>query len=475
MDKQQNLCKKCAAPLPAEAGAVCAACGTNNSLPTGAIPAPREAAPTTTSRENATSAFSYPTNAAAASRRLYENIGKGPSPSGGSGQPPRLSDSHAFSAMPARLTAEAFSAAPTGNPAPAKTTYTAQGGTSPATAGVHRRTPPEQVLAPRRRWPVLLLSIVAVVVALLTLFYFFFSTQLAAEQQESYAQLVQSICASKTPTQAAEFRAELDTFAATNPGMVERDLETLVATCENYIAAPAGADKFTRTISQLEALTKSSIERIATCANNLLSPVYVDYNAFLETALAATSSSSQTILAGVSTETPLLVEGAATLGTADGETGFSITALNTSGKTINYIEVVLFCYDASGNEIIGSNGYSWEWVYDYVTLPAGHRHTPEEHSYWHFTNCSNVAIGIPYINYVRFADGTEWGFSTSSMAITDDFVERLSVFKQSCDTQAKNYASDAATTDANPLEAVTPPQARRDTFPAFSDRSLFPT
>lgn len=122
--------------------------------------------------------------------------------------------------------------------------------------------------------------------------------------------------------------------------------------------------------------------------------------------------------------------------------GFSFDALNQSGKTITYFEAWVFCFDENGNEVLGDDGSNMEWVVDEPALPNGSTHTPDDNGYWLFYNCSDsdVAIVVPYINYVEFSDGMSWGKTAETAEITDVLRPEYDTVRAQAEVTARTLA-----------------------------------
>ncbi|MDL2214491.1 FxLYD domain-containing protein, partial [Clostridia bacterium OttesenSCG-928-O13] len=261
---------------------------------------------------------------------------------------------------------------------------------------------------------------------------------------EQYEALLEEICQAESPRNVVRFRGRLDTFNEENPGVVDDDLETLVAVCEDYqSSAQDREDTFTEMIDALDKLGKSDIKKISTCAKGLQTAVNSDYEEYLDS--LESSSSSETSGSSSSSkptnddpfggEIPFeMLEDLAIL---DGENGFSLRFQNTSGKTIEAIEVWVYCYDAQGNPIEGMmDNIEWDW--DYPFLADGEIYGPEDYGFFSFYYCEDVVFALPFISYVEFSDGSYWGIN-DEVADFEDVFMYMEIIKELADEAAKDY------------------------------------
>ena len=272
-----------------------------------------------------------------------------------------------------------------------------------------------------------------------------------AQVQEEYQQLLTSICDSSTPKAVANQRSKLDTFKSANPDVVDSDLDKLVTACEDYeYGDHSSRETYLSMINSLERLEKSSVTKVADCAADLLSGVNSDYEAF---------QASQTPEEPTDPEEP--VDPEEPLGppasdpfqdpipfnrmddfcTIEDDEYYYFEFQNVSGKTIDYLECWIFCYDEDGNPIDGvaiDRGFeNVEWETDYPYIVDGASYTPEEFGYFQFYRCKGAAYAIPFVNYVEFTDGTYWGITDYVTDDIDDVFYQMEMVKAAADEYAK--------------------------------------
>ncbi|MDL2253493.1 hypothetical protein LJC49_05385 [Ruminococcaceae bacterium OttesenSCG-928-I18] len=270
--------------------------------------------------------------------------------------------------------------------------------------------------------------IVAVVVALIAIIVVVFFLVRGGGNKAEYEDLLGRITSSSSPSQVASYESELDTFESENPDLVDTDLTALVNACVEYNDAADEEYRYTEMISELEQLESSSVPQVASCASELLPGVETDYDDYLywleeeEAAAEEETVPSEVTSTPASTEfdlatspMPVSGNGLGELSTIDGQPVFSFPADNVSDRSIVYFEVIVFCYDAEGNPITGTNGYNWEWKRDdTMTIPPGGQHIPSRDGYWPFNDHSNVAYVVPFVVFTRFDDGSTWGSELST-------------------------------------------------------------
>lgn len=263
-----------------------------------------------------------------------------------------------------------------------------------------------------------------------------------------YSELVATITSGTTPRQVARNRDQLDSFMLRSPDRVEVDLETLVVVCEDYEAASKDQEAtFTDMLASLDVLSMSTNADIAACANVLKDAVNKDYDLYL---MNGTSNPSVSMprpsssggsqgdpFAGefpyrlLSNEIDIIVE--------DGEPMFSLSFENLSDKTIVYMEIWVFVYDTSANRLDGE----LEWVTDRPNLAAGESYTPENNGYFEFYTVDGnaVALGLPFINYIEYSDGSTWGityFDGDDDSVLDQVMEQMDRVHAAADEAAKS-------------------------------------
>lgn len=246
-----------------------------------------------------------------------------------------------------------------------------------------------------------------------------------AQVQEEYQQLLTSICDSSTPKAVANQRSKLDTFKSANPDVVDTDLEKLVAACEDYeYGDHSSRETYLSMINSLERLEKSSVTKVADCAADLLPGVNSDYEAYQASQIPEEPTDPEEPVdpeeplgppASDPFQEPVPFNRMDDFCTIEDDDYYYFEFQNVSGKTIDYLECWIFCYDEDGNPIDGvaiDRGFeNVEWETDYPYIVDGASYTPEEFGYFQFYRCKGAAYAIPFVNYVEFTDGTYWGIT----------------------------------------------------------------
>ena len=285
--------------------------------------------------------------------------------------------------------------------------------------------------------PIVIIAVVVAVIAIAVVLFFLLR---GSGGKAEYNTLLENITSSTSTTQVASYQSELDTFKTEHPDLVDADLTALVTACVEYDEASDDEYRYTDMIYELERLESSTVPQVASCASGLLPGIesaYDDYLAYIEeeeaaAAAAASAAAEEAASANsidlASSPMPMLGNGTGALSVLDGQDVFSINAQNTSDKTITYFEIVAFFYDANGNPINGTNGYTWEWKKDdSMTIAPGGDHVPERDGYWAINSHSDVAYVVPFVVYTVFDDGTTWGSqlsSTDKAALADQLQAR---------------------------------------------------
>ena len=264
-----------------------------------------------------------------------------------------------------------------------------------------------------------------------------------AQITEEYQQLLESICNAKNPAAIAKQRDRLDTFMYDNPGKVDTDLDKLVTACENYeYGDTTSKETFLSMISALERLENSSIAEVAACAETLLPDISSAYDTFAEASGREDAAPAEKEPAA-SPSDPF--SDPAPLDKMDEEVYleddyYYFEFQNVSGKTINYIECWIFCYDENGDPLEGvaidAGLENVEWETDDPYIVDGGYYTAEEHGVFKFYRCKGASFAIPFVSYIEFTDGTHWG-TTDYVADVDEVFGQMIKMKALADTYAK--------------------------------------
>lgn len=315
--------------------------------------------------------------------------------------------------------------------------------------------PPRQPALPKRSKLPLVLMAIGIVVVVGVAGVLVWLLNRPDPVQTMYGYLVNEICSAATPEEVSEHAERLAVFDGENPGIVDADLKMLVEKCAEYAAQPPSDRKYINMRGQLDSLRQSWMGEVAVCAETLLGAVDEEDAAYRAEAKQADEEVAARLEAQQSQGggSAIDIYGMYPISpdyqdyyidvTDEGTEIFSFTFMNQTDLPVEYYEVWVYCYDAEGNPITGQNGESLEWVVDELSrigaLEPGEI-LDKEDGYWQFSNCENVQIIVPFINYIEFADGTSWGFTDDGSMTLEELEAVMEFVRTDMDLVAQMLA-----------------------------------
>ena len=272
---------------------------------------------------------------------------------------------------------------------------------------------------PKKKNPLIPISIV-LVLAILAGFIgnSRYTEQQAEKVQAEYTLVAETVCDASSPRMLLSNSALLEAFKSRYPEFkTDPDLQKLIDACAAYDFASENESRYLDMIAALEDLESSSVNEVADCATNLLTFVREDYEFYKEQSIEPAplpppdkNNNDDDLVHPFPAEFPAVID------VFEGLPCYGIFATNLSSKTIVYFEVWLFCYDDKGNPIESSANLNLEWGRASVDpLTPGDFISPAD-GVFPLTSCPEAAIGLPFVNYVEFSDGTSYGITDDSLS-----------------------------------------------------------
>ncbi|MFV0351274.1 MAG: zinc-ribbon domain-containing protein [Oscillospiraceae bacterium] len=431
MSLPPKTCSNCGTPLQEGAG-FCSNCGTKTpaepatpATPTNytqpVAPAPQQPQPS----QPQAPAYSAPAQPAPVQQTPAAPAPYGsPAPtapaSGGYAPAPSYSGGYAPAApaysAPQANTPGTPPASGGGYGAPPLPGYSSTGSTPP---GSFTPGQPGAPVPPKKKVnPVVIILIVVAALSLIGVGLYFGLNKLnESTVQDNYDQLVSDITSATSPGDVADYESKLAAFAEEHPDIVEEDPQTLMDISVEYEDASDDESRYIDMISELEALKSSDNSNISRCARKLMTSVTEDYEVFvLGSGSGGGDDSSVSTSGNINNNTLSLdiFEDVELVELTTGEDGVGISAKNNTSKTVDYFEVLVLYYNASGNPTVGPENINWDILEvsgDDVYIAPGGTWTSDEFGYWKVTNGTDAAFAYAFAYYIEYTDGTTEGAS----------------------------------------------------------------